>query len=132
MLLTGDSMNGVEAERIGWASRSVPYDKLEEETNKIAERLALLPHDGIAIGKATNHLICDILGFNEGLVQAYLSHTLFTNLRWESDEYNFDKQRKEESVRDGILVYFAANHFAFGSPLGYRNRPRLVLSGFYL
>jgi enoyl-CoA hydratase len=102
MVLTGDSINGVEAERIGWASQSVPYDKLEEETNKIAERLALLPHDGIAIGKATNHLICDILGFNEGLVQAYVSHTLFTNLRWEPDEYNFVKQRKSEGVRDGI------------------------------
>lgn len=102
MLLTGDSMNGVEAERIGWASKSVPYDKLEEETNSIAERLVLLPRDGIAIGKATNHFICDILGFNEGLVQAYLSHTLFTNLRWEPDEYNFVKERKRKGVREGI------------------------------
>lgn len=102
MLLTGDSINGVEAERIGWASKSVPYEKLEEETNGIAKRLALLPHDGIAIGKATNHYICDILGFNEGLVQGYMSHTLFTNLRWEPDEYNFVKQRKVKNVREGI------------------------------
>lgn len=102
MVLTGDSINGVEAERIGWASKSVPYDKLEEETKETAKRVALLPYDGIAIGKATNHFICDILGFNEGLVQAYLSHTLFTNLRWEPEEYNFVKQRKSKSVREGI------------------------------
>jgi enoyl-CoA hydratase len=102
MLLTGDAINGKEAERIGWATKSVPYEDLERETNEIAKRLALLPRDGIAIGKATNHYICDILGFTQGLVQAYLSHTLFTNLRWEQGEYNFVRQRKIEGVREGI------------------------------
>lgn len=102
MLLTGDSINGIEAERIGWATKSVPHEKLEEEVNAMAARLALLPIDGIAIGKVTNHHICDILGFNAGLVQGYLSHTFFTNLRWEEGEYNFVKKRKEEGVREGI------------------------------
>ena len=102
MLLTGDSINGIEAERIGWATKSVPYEKLEEEVNTMAQRLALLPIDGIAIGKVTNHYVCDILGFNAGLVKGYLSHTLFTNLRWEEGEYNFVKKRKEEGVREGI------------------------------
>ena len=102
MLLTGDSINGIEAERIGWATKSVPYEKLEEEVNDMARRLALLPIDGIAIGKVTNHYICDILGFNAGLVQGYLSHTLFTNLRWEDGEYNFVKQRQTKGVREGV------------------------------
>lgn len=102
MLLTGDAINGVEAERIGWATRSVPYEKLEAEVNKEAQRLTLLPADGIAIGKATNHYICDILGFTQGLVQGYLSHTMFTNLRFEEGEYNFVKKRKEEGVREGV------------------------------
>jgi enoyl-CoA hydratase len=102
MLLTGDSINGVEAERIGWATKSVPYEKLEEEVIATARRLALLPRDGIAIGKAANHHICDILGFTAGLVNGYVSHTLFTNLRWESDEYNFVRMRKAEGVRSGI------------------------------
>ncbi|MEM2983443.1 MAG: enoyl-CoA hydratase/isomerase family protein [Candidatus Bathyarchaeia archaeon] len=39
MLLTGDAINGIEAERIGWATRSVPYEDLERETNEIAKRL---------------------------------------------------------------------------------------------
>jgi len=102
MLLTGDSINGVEAERIGWATKSVPYEELEEEVNNMARRIALLPRDGIAIGKVTNHYVCDILGFNAGLVKGYLSHTFFTNLRWEDDEYNFVKQRKAEGVREGV------------------------------
>ena len=102
MLLTGDSINGVEAERIGWATKSVPYEELEEEVNNMARRIALLPRDGIAIGKVTNHYVCDILGFNAGLDKGYLSHTFFTNLRWEDDEYNFVKQRKAEGVREGV------------------------------
>jgi len=102
IVLSGDEMNGIEAERIGWATKSVPYEKLEEEVNKIAEQMKLLPRDGIAIGKATNHLILDILGLTSGLSMAYVSHTLFTNLRFEPDEYNFVKQRKNEGVRAGV------------------------------
>lgn len=102
MVLSGDEMNGIEAERIGWATRSVPYEKLEEEVNKMAEQMKLLPRDGIAIGKAANHWILDILGLTNGLAMAYVSHTLFTNLRYESGEYNFVRQRKNEGVRAGV------------------------------
>jgi enoyl-CoA hydratase len=102
MLLTGDSISGIEAERIGWASLSVPYDKLEEEVDAMAKRMTLLPRDGISIGKANNFLVCDILGFTQGLISGIGSHTLFTNLRWEKDEYNFVRERKDKGVRTGI------------------------------
>lgn len=47
-------------------------------------------------------MICDILGLTNRLVFAYMTHTLFTNLRWEPGEYNFVRQRKYEGVRTGI------------------------------
>ncbi|MFH1624368.1 MAG: enoyl-CoA hydratase/isomerase family protein [Pseudomonadota bacterium] len=102
MLLTGDAISGKEAERIGWASLSVPFDELEEEVKKIAHKLTLLPRDGISIGKANHFLVCDILGLTQGLISGIGSHTLFTNLRWEEDEYNFVKERKDKGVRTGI------------------------------
>lgn len=102
MCLSGDSMNGTEAERVGWATKSVPFDKLEENVNEVAERMLLLPKDGIMIGKASNQWILDILGYNAGLSHAYITHTLFTNLRFESNEYNFVKGRKDGGTRDGI------------------------------
>ncbi len=102
MLLTGEAINGVEAERIGLATKAVPPDKLEEETEKIAKEITLLPKDGIAIGKASNHLICDILGLTKGWLQGYLTHTLFTNLRYESGEWNFVKDRKDKGARAGF------------------------------
>jgi len=102
LVLTGRAIDGKEAERIGWATKSVPYDNLEEEVYKVAKEICLLPHDGIAIGKASNHQILDILGITQGWLHAYITHTLFTNLRFESNEYNFIRQRKDEGTRAGI------------------------------
>jgi len=99
MLLLGETMDGKEAERVGWATKSVPPDKLEEEVDKIAKQVALLPYDGIAIGKASNHLILDILGVTQGWLHCYLTHTMFTNLRFEPGEYNFIKERKVTGTR---------------------------------
>jgi enoyl-CoA hydratase len=102
MLLSGDKIDGVEAERIGLATKAVPADRLEEETERIARQMTLLPKDGIAIGKASNHMICDILGLTKGWNQGYLTHTLFTNLRFESEEFNFVQERKKEGAKTGF------------------------------
>jgi enoyl-CoA hydratase len=102
LVLTGRAMDGKEAERIGWATKSVPFAKLEEEVEKMAQEVCLLPYDGIAIGKASNHFILDILGLTQGWLQGYLSHTMFTNLRFEEGEYNFVRQRRNEGVRTGV------------------------------
>jgi enoyl-CoA hydratase len=102
LVLTGRAMDGKEAERIGWATKAVPFAKLEEEVEKMAQEICLLPYDGIAIGKASNHMILDILGLTQGWLQGYLTHTMFTNLRFEESEYNFVRQRREEGVRTGV------------------------------
>ena len=102
LVLTGRAMDGIEAERIGWATKSVPFSQLEEEVNKMAKEIALLPYDGLAIGKASNHLILDTLGLTQGWLHGYLTHTLFTNLRFEPGEYNFVRQRKSEGTRTGV------------------------------
>jgi len=102
MLLTGDAIDGKEAERIGLITMAVPPENLEEETEKMAQKICLLPKDGIAIGKCSNHLICDELGLTKGWAYGYITHSLFTNLRFEPGEYNFVKQRKEDGARTGF------------------------------
>jgi enoyl-CoA hydratase len=102
MLLMGEAIDGKEAERIGLATKAVPVDKLEEETERIAKQICLLPKDGIAIGKASNHLICDILGLTQGWAQGYITHTLFTNLRYEPEEWAFLRERKYKGARAGF------------------------------
>ena len=50
LLLTGKTISGQEAAEIGLVNKAVPADKLEEEVEKLAAAMALLPRDGIAIG----------------------------------------------------------------------------------
>ena len=102
LLLTGRTVNGPEAVQMGLANKSVPADELEEAVRELCDTMALLPADGIAIGKASNHMILDILGATSGLVQGYLTHTLFTNLRYESEEFNFFRERRDSGTRSAF------------------------------
>ena len=102
LILTGRTIDGKEAAEIGLVTKSVPIENLEEEVEKIAKAISLLPRDGIAIGKANRHIIYDRIGLTSDLIPAYLSHTMFTNLRWEPDGYNFFKERKEKGAKAGF------------------------------
>lgn len=102
MHLSGRIFDGKEAERMGLVNKAVPADKLEEEVEELAKTISLLPRDGIAIGKAHRHLTYEALGLTKSITPGYMSHTLFTNLRWESDEYNFFKERRDKGARDGF------------------------------
>ncbi len=97
--ITGKMIDGKEAERIQLINRAVPADRLEAEVDELAHGIALYPKDGIAIGKATRHVVYDMMGITQWFSTAYWSHTLMTNLQWGSDEYNFFKERRNQGVR---------------------------------
>jgi enoyl-CoA hydratase len=102
MVLTGRSFTGKEAQEVGLINRAVPADKLDEEVNKVARAICLQPRDGVAIGKAVTHWAYDSMGLSNQFMQMTIGHTLFTNLRWEEDEYNFFRERREQGTKDGF------------------------------
>ena len=102
LVLTGKLIDGKEAERIGLINKAVPADRLDEETRKLAQVITLLPRDGLAIGKAMTQLAYDTLGLTSSFAQGYLGHTLATNVRFEEDEFNFLKARRELGVKEAI------------------------------
>jgi enoyl-CoA hydratase len=102
LLLTGRTITGKEAEEIGLVTKAIPADQLEEAVAQKAEALCLLPRDGIAIGKATTHLIYDRMGLTAGWGLGYYSHSFFTNVRFEPDEFNFFKSRRDQGTRTGF------------------------------
>ena len=102
LLLTGKLIDGTEAERIGLVNQVVPADQLDAETRKLARSMTLLPRDGIAIGKATARLAYDSMGISSAFGQGYIGHTLFTNIRYEPEEFNFIKRRRDVGMREAI------------------------------
>jgi enoyl-CoA hydratase len=102
LLLTGTLIDGVEAERIGLVNKSAPEEKLEEETMKLAKTITLMPRDGLSIGKNIAMVAYDSLGLGASFNQGLLGHTMATNIRFEEDEFNFLKMRRDIGLKDAI------------------------------
>jgi enoyl-CoA hydratase len=62
MLLTGEFVTGVEAERIGLIWKAVPLDDLEETVEELADRLAMVPTDLLAGNKRSVNLALEMMG----------------------------------------------------------------------
>jgi enoyl-CoA hydratase len=66
-VLTGDSMTGVEAVEAGFANRAFPADQLEAEVLSVAERVAQVPGDLLALNKRSVHRAMEAQGMRTGL-----------------------------------------------------------------
>jgi len=62
LLLTGDTVNGVEAAQIGLALKSVPADMLAAEVDGVARRLALVDRELLAANKRAINLGLELMG----------------------------------------------------------------------
>lgn len=60
LLMTGDVIDAVEAERIGLVNKVVPEDKLEEETMTLAKKLAAKSPIGLQRGKRSFYEMSDL------------------------------------------------------------------------
>ena len=79
LMFTGDSISGKEAEQIGVVARAVPEDKLEEEVNKLAERIALVDPTLLAMNKLAINRVFEEMGmrnvFNAANTLDTVAHT---------------------------------------------------------
>lgn len=67
MMLTGDPISGDEAVRLGWANRAFPAERLDDEVLAIAQRIARLPSDVVALNKRTVHRAMDVMGLRASI-----------------------------------------------------------------
>lgn len=102
ILFTGESISGRDAERWNIATKVVPPAKLEEETERLARKVALMPADGIVMGKAGLRVAADIMGMGQGFSYGPIAHTWGTNIRFEKDEHNFFHARAEKGARNAF------------------------------
>jgi enoyl-CoA hydratase len=66
-MLTGDSMSGVEAVRLGWANEAFPVEELDEAVVAVASKIAKLPPDIVQINKRVVHRQMEVMGLRTGV-----------------------------------------------------------------
>ncbi len=67
MMLTGDSISGTEAARLGWANHAYPIAELDEQVVAVAERVAKVPPDIAQLNKRTVHRAMDVMGLRAAI-----------------------------------------------------------------
>ncbi len=91
MLLTGDKIDGREAERIGLVLKAVPAETLDEEVEKLAERLASVPVNQLMMQKLMINQALE----NMGLRSTQMLATIFDGITRHSPEGLAFKHRAE-------------------------------------
>jgi enoyl-CoA hydratase len=66
-MLTGNSMSGLEAARVGWANAAFPVEELDEKVLEVARRIALIPADIVQINKRVVHRQMEVMGMRTGI-----------------------------------------------------------------
>ena len=67
MMVTGDSISGTEAVRLGWANRAFAEADLDQRVVEIASRIALVPSDIAQLNKRTVHRAMEIMGLRTAI-----------------------------------------------------------------
>jgi enoyl-CoA hydratase len=75
-MLTGESLSGIEAQRLGLASKAVPADHLAAEVDAMARKLATIPSNQLAMSK----LLVNQAYENMGLRSSQLLGTVFDGI----------------------------------------------------
>ena len=79
MVLTGDSLSGEEAVAYGWATRAFASEELDQRTLEMAQRVAKVPADILALNKRAIHRQMEAMGLRAGLRQGTEICTLATH-----------------------------------------------------
>jgi enoyl-CoA hydratase len=67
MMLTGDSLSGVEAVEKGWANRAFPLEELDDAVLEVAGRIAKMPPDLVQMNKRVVHRGMEVMGLRTAI-----------------------------------------------------------------
>jgi enoyl-CoA hydratase len=67
MMLTGDSITGVQAAEGGWANKAFPRDELDDSVVAVASRIAMIPPQLSQLNKRVVHRQMEVMGIRTGI-----------------------------------------------------------------
>ena len=67
MMLTGDSISGVQAVELGWANDAFPAGELDQRVLEVARRIAMVPSELLQLNKRVVHRQMDMMGMRAGI-----------------------------------------------------------------
>jgi enoyl-CoA hydratase len=99
MLFTGDKIDGREAEKLGLVLKAVPAEKLDEEVDALAHRMASVPQNQLMMQK----LMINQALANMGLHTTQMIATLFDGITRHSPEgLNFKRRAEEKGWKHAV------------------------------
>lgn len=99
MLLTGDKIDGREAERMGLVLKAVPENQLDAEVESLAERMAGVPVNQLAMHKMLINQAIE----NMGLASTQTLATIFDGITRHSPEgMNFKSRAQDVGWRQAV------------------------------
>lgn len=102
MWTTGRTFSGRDAALIGLVNRSVPRKDLNQAVLEEAQRIALLPLDGLVMGKAYTHMVLESMGFGKASAELYVAHVLGLKMRFEADEFWFFDEVRRSGAKEAL------------------------------
>ncbi|HXY94762.1 MAG TPA: enoyl-CoA hydratase-related protein [Acidimicrobiia bacterium] len=98
--LTGNSVSGAEAARMGWVAKSFPADRLEEEVMRELRPLSQVAPDLLAANKLAVNQAYEIMGIRTALQAGVPWHTLSGRMRPAAGE--FGRVMRAEGIRAAV------------------------------
>ncbi len=99
MMFTGDPVSGKQAEQIGLVAKAVPENRLEEEVEKLARRIACVPAELLALNKMAINRVAEEMGLNNVFSAA---SALDTISHYTGAVRNFIKAADEKGLREAL------------------------------
>ncbi len=101
LLYTGDTLEAKEAERIGMVNRVVPADKLEEEVQKLADKIAKVPPEIMKLTKLPLNRCYEMTGLKEAIEYNLEASSLLNSVQTE-EQIEFNSIVRERGLKAAL------------------------------
>lgn len=101
-MITGRKVRAAELKEGGVAASVVTAAELHDEAMRYARAIAHHSADGLMIGKHALITFWNAVGMAQFADWVPMGHSVFTNLAWRDDEFNFMKERAARGGREAM------------------------------